>query len=130
MPFSTQRANNEVYTLISQWDIGATGAHTKTANVPGSGFSSVARTAAGKYTITFTKGQLPTGRLINVKITHWPAANAEPRVCMPTVGTYTSETDSSGATVKYEAWKLTTPAQVELATGDKVTIEAKFLKGK
>lgn len=130
MPFSNMRGDDELYTMVSQWDIGATGAHTKTANVPGSGFASVTRTAAGKYTITFTRGKLPTGRLIDVSITHWPAANAEPRVCMPTLSTYTSETDAAGATVKYEAWKLTTPAQVELANGDKVTIKATWLKGK
>jgi hypothetical protein len=129
MSISIQRASDEIVTMSSKWDIGASGAHTKVSGVPGTGFASVSRTAAGKYTITFSRGA-PVGGLLDVQITHWPAANAEPRVCMPTKATYTAETASAGATVAYEAWKLTTPAQVELASGDQVTITATFLKTK
>lgn len=119
----------EVVELISLWTIGSTGAHTKTSGVGGEGFDSVARTAAGKYTVTFSKGT-PRGTLVSLELVHWPAADAQPLDLRPSVGTWTPETSAAKATVKYEAWDNDTTAQTELASGDKVTIKAVFLKTK
>ncbi len=108
----------------SMWDIGSTGAHTKTSGIPGTGFVSVARTAAGKYTVTFSDVDL--GGLINLQITHWPAADAGPLLGRPTVSSYSA----SAKTVAYETWDLDISAQTELTSGDKVSIVATFLDTK
>lgn len=114
------RAYDEVITLVSRWEIGATGAHTKDF---GKGFSSVARTAAGAYTVTFT--DVPEGPLIGLEVQHWSQATVEPLVTSPVDGSYSA----SAKTVKYETWAIdTTPAQTELPSGDKVTIIATFIK--
>lgn len=124
------RSGTETYQLISMWDIGASGAHTKTSGVSGEGFASVARTAAGKYTITFSLGATTPGRLIDLEITHWPAVDAASLDVQPRTATWTAESGSTGASVKYEAWDNDTTAQTELASGDQVTIKATFLKTK
>ena len=127
MGFSPVRCKDEVLELYSMWDIGSSGAHTKVSGVDGHGFSGIARTAAGKYTITFTKN-IPAGKLIDLQVTHWAAADAANLNPRPSVSTFTSETDSSGATVKYETWDNDTTAQTELASGDRVSVKAVFLK--
>lgn len=130
MSGSFRYGNGEEYIVYtSKWDIGASGAHTKVTGIPGTGFTGVARTAAGKYTITFTRS-VPVGGLVDLQITHWPAvdaANLNPR---PSKAGYTAETASAAATALYETWDNDTTAQTELASGDQVTITAVFLKTK
>jgi hypothetical protein len=123
------RCYDEVVEAISTWDIGATGAHTKTSNIPGTQFASVARTAAGKYTVTFSAG-VPRGDLLALECFHQPAANAGPLNLRMTKASYTRESAALGqATVLYEAWSVgTTPAQTELSNGDKVTLKAIWSK--
>lgn len=124
------KGTDEVQVFTSMWTIGSSGAHTKTTNVPGTGFTGVARTAAGKYTVTFARGQLPLGPIVDVGLTHWPAADAGPLVLRPTVSSYTPETSAAAGTLLYEAWDLDTSAQTELASGDKVSLTCRFLKTK
>lgn len=125
--YSPMRCQDEVLTIISSWDIGASGAHTKTANIPGTGFASVARTAAGKYTVTFARG-VPIGPFLDLHIEHYPAVDAQPLDAHPKLSTFTAETAAAQATVKYETWDNDTTAQTELANGDKVVITARWLK--
>lgn len=121
---------DEVQSFTSKWDIGSSGAHTKVSGVPGTGFSGVARTAAGKYTITFSAG-MPVGGLLSLKVEHWPAADAEPLVAGPTKSGYTAETAAAAATALYESWVIDeTAAQTDFASGDQVVITATFLKTK
>lgn len=115
-----QRAAADTISYVSLWTIGATGAHTR---VYGRGFSGVARTAAGKYTITFT--EVPEGPLVDLKLTLWKAADEEPKILAPTLASY----DAVAKTVKYEAWDIDeTAAQVELISGGKVAITATWLR--
>lgn len=118
---------SEVQTLHSKWDIGATGAHTKATSVPGTGFASVARSAAGKYTVTFARG-IPVGKLVDFQLTHWAAADAANMNLRPSVATFTAETSAAAATMKYESWDNDTTAQTELSSGDQVSITAIFMK--
>src|SRR5260221_12143100 len=111
---SPLRSYDEIQEMTSMWDIGASGAHTKTANVPGTGFTSVARTAAGKYTVTFAKTN-PIGPLVQLVLTYWGVADAAALDLRATTATYTAETSAAAATVKYESWDLATPSQAELA---------------
>lgn len=121
---------DEVQTFISVWEIGADGAHTKKAGVLGTGFASVARTAAGKYTVTFSTG-MPAGGLVDFKITPWHVADEEPYNAQPTQGTFTAETASAAATVKYESWVIDeTAAQTDFPDTAEVTLTATFLKTK
>lgn len=128
MSICTQRAYDEVIEMVSQWTIGSTGAHTRRTGVPGTGFASVARTAAGKYTVTFAKGA-PSGKLIDLQVTIWQAVDEESLIPRPSVSTFTAETASAGATVKYETWVIDeTAAQTEIPSGAIVTIRATWLK--
>jgi hypothetical protein len=119
---------DELQTFHSMWDIGSTGAHTKTANSGGKGFAKVDRSDTGEYTITFTKTLAGLGTLVDLHLTHWHAADATPRWLGPTVGSFVAETPSAAATVEYESWDLATPSLAELVSGDKVSITAVFLK--
>ena len=113
------RANAEIITQVCVFDIGASGAHTKVA---GNGMS-VARDAAGKYTITFTEwGPV----LAEVRVQHFAQADAGPLLARPTDGSFT--TSATSATVAYETWDLDTSAQTELPDGDRVCITAVFFK--
>lgn len=113
------RANGEYVTHVATFDIGASGAHTKEY---GSGMS-VARNAAGKYTITFSEwGPV----LMDLKVTHYAQADASGLHCRPTDGTFA--TTATSATVDYEAWDLATPTQTEIPSGDRVCITAVFKK--
>lgn len=124
------RAFDEVLEAVSSWDIGATGAHTKTASVPGTLFSSVTRTAAGKYTVNFTNG-VPKGPFLGLEVEIHRAVDAAPLLPRQSVSTYTSETAATPATVKYETWNVANaPVQTELASGDTVKIRARWLKTK
>ncbi len=119
---------DEIQTMVSMWDIGASGAHTKTSGVPGTGFASVAETAAGKYTITFARGT-PLGRLIDLEIRPWHVADEEAYVARVTTATWTPETQADAATVKYESWIVDdTAAQTDWPDTAQVTIKATFLK--
>lgn len=129
MSLNPMRSGDEVLHLYSKWNIGSTGAHTKTPFCVGTGFASVTRTAAGKYTVTFARG-IPTGPLLDLVLTHWAAADAANMNLRPSVGTFTAETAAAAATVKYESWDNDTTAQTELASGDQVSITAVFQKTK
>ena len=121
---------DEVRTAISQWTIGASGAHTKTTSIPGTMFTGVARTAAGKYTVTFARG-VPVGPFLGLDVTVASAADTEGPRARWTLGTYTAETAAAAATVKYEAWDIDeTATQIEIASGDIVTLTARWLKTK
>jgi hypothetical protein len=115
-----QRSNQEVIDTIAVFDIGADGAHTR---VHGGGMS-VARTAAGKYTITFTEwGPV----LVDMTITVWRQTDAESLVARPTDGSFSATATSASA--KFEIWEIDeSAAQVDPASGDRVTIRAVFLK--
>ena len=124
------RCWDEILSATSQWTIGASGAHTKTANIPGTMFTGVARTAAGKYTVTFARG-VPVGPFLELIVTAAKAADAETTTARWTLGTYTAETAAAAATVKYESWEIDeTAAQVDFASGDIVTLTARWLKTK
>ena len=116
------RANNEVMKVTCYFTIGATGAHTLAA---GTGMS-VARTAAGKYTITFTRsGPI----LLNCTCNPWGAVDTERPIVTPTVAGFTRATASADATLLVEAWDVDeTATQIELASGTGITYEATFLK--
>lgn len=119
---------DEVIQFVSKWTIGSTGAHTKTTGFPGTGFTGIARTAAGKYTITFAPGAPALGGLLELRLSHWPAEDAASLNLEPRVSTYTPEVEGTSATVKYEAWDNDTTAQTELTSGDHVTVVAVFQK--
>ncbi len=130
MAVNPMRCFDETITLVSKWDIGASGAHTKTSGVPGTGFTGVARTAAGEYTISFARG-LPVGPLVELRCVQESAVDEEPKLLKPCVGTFTAETAAAAATVKYEAWDVDeTAVEVEIPSGGKVSITATFLKTK
>jgi hypothetical protein len=119
------RCVDRVTQYHSLWDIGASGAHTKTSGFPNTGFSGVARTAAGKYTITFSDVEM--GGLVCLELVHWHAADTEPKLLAPTLSTYSA----SAKTVAYEAWDVDeTATQIEIPSGDKVSIVATFLDTK
>lgn len=115
------RSKTEVNQVTCAFDIGASGAHTLKY---GTGMS-VARTAAGKYTVTFQEAGMI---LLDFYVNHWPAVDAQPLDCSARIGTFTAPTAAADATVKYEAWDNDTTAQTELASGDRVVITAVFLK--
>ncbi len=117
---SPERANVEVWEAIAVFNIGATGLHTR---VRGGGMS-VARTAAGKYTITFTEwGPV----LVDLEVTVHRTADAAPLLPRPTKNSFTAT--AATAPALYETWNVAgTPAQTELTSGDVVTIRATFLK--
>jgi hypothetical protein len=116
------RSYDEVAEYHSSWEVGATGAHTKTTGVPGKGFLSVARTAAGKYTVTFT--EVPQGPLVELRVIHWSQTGAAPLLTAPVDGTYNPTTK----TVQYNAWLSSTLAATEIPSGDRVSIVAVFEK--
>lgn len=121
------RCEDEVITFHSKWDIGSTGAHTKATGCNGTGFASVARTAAGKYTITFQRG-IPVGKLLELRVGHWPAVDAARFHAGPVKAGFTAETAGAAATMLYETWDSDTTAQTELTSGDQVSIVAVFQK--
>ncbi len=128
MAQNPMRCADEVVTFISKWDVGATGAHTKTTGFPGTGFSGVARDSAGNYTITFQRG-MPVGGLASLSFQHWAQAGTEPLALTPLEDEVVAETAGAAGTAGYEAWAIDdTPALTELPSGDKVTITAVFLK--
>lgn len=119
---SPQRANSQLETVVCKFDVGASGAHTLSI---GHGMS-VAETAPGKYTVTFTGGSRKN--LIDFRGQHWAQANAGPLLIRPTDGGFTAATASADATLTIEAWDLDTSAQTEIPSGDAVTYTAVFLK--
>ncbi len=125
------RCGDEIVVLTSKWTIGADGAHSKTSGHPGTGFKQVARSAAGKYTVTFSRGHVPNGPLHELRITGEQAADEEGLVARPTVGGYTPETPAAEATALYESWVIDeTAAQTDWPAASKVSITATFLKTK
>ncbi len=123
------RGADEFITYISRWDIGSTGAHVKVAGIPGTGFASVAQTATGKYTVTFSRG-LPVGKLVEFTATQAAAVDEEPKVARATVAGYVPETAGAAATMLYESWDIDeTAAQIDWPSTSEVTLRAVFLKG-
>ena len=122
------RARQEVIEAVSVWNIGSTGAHTKTSGVAGEGFDSVARTAAGSYTITHTRG-VPVGPFLGYDVQIFrTATSAAALIPKNVLSAYTAETAAAAATGKYETWDAATPTKTELSSGDKVVITARWLK--
>ncbi len=115
------KASNELVTLTGRYTVGANGAHTIAAG--GTGITSVARSAAGKYTMTFT--EVPFGLIVSAVAQHWPQIDAEPLVMAPSEGGYTA----SARTLLFEAWVIDeTAAQTEVPSGDEVSYMVTFLK--
>ncbi len=127
MGMSPVRCADEVLTFVSKWDIGSTGAHTKTAGFPGTGFSGVARADTGEYTVTFNKG-MPIGPFLDLTINPFYTADTLPLKTTPVMSSFVKETAAAAATVEYEAWNAS--ALTELASGTQVVITARFLKTK
>jgi hypothetical protein len=112
---------NETITYTGRYTVGSTGAHTIAAG--GTGIVGVARTAAGKYTMTFA--EVPFGPIVHAHAQHWPQADAEPLVMAPSEGGY----DSGDKTLLWEAWVIDeTAAQTEIPSGDEVSYTVTFLK--
>ncbi len=130
MAISPMRSADEVITYTSRWNIGATGAHVKSTGIPGTGFSGVARDAAGKYTITFQRG-IPVGPLVELRITPFHVADEEGYIGRPTQAGFTAETAAAAATHTYESWVVDeTAAQTDWPSTAEVAITAVFLKTK
>ncbi len=120
MSKSLMISDGEVITLHSRWTVGAAGAHTK---VFGPGVASVARTADGKYTMTFN--DVPYGPIVSATMTHWAQVDAEPFNCGPKEGGYTA----SAKTLLFESWVIDdTAAQTEIPSGDEVSYTVVFAK--
>lgn len=116
------RASDETYQVCCYFTIGASGAHTL---VYGKGMS-VARTAAGKYTITFQKSG-PV--LVDLKCNPHGAVDTERPIVTPTVSGFTKATATADATALVEAWDVDeTATQIELASGTAIAYTATFLK--
>ena len=127
--FAPGMDSDEVIRVTGSYTIGASGAHTKVTGTKATGIASVVQTGtAGQYRITFARGVIPIGPLLNATCTHWPAANAAPLVVRPNVTGYTKETAAAGASMVFEAFDLETPARTELANGDRVTYEIVWQK--
>ncbi len=120
MAKTVMRAEGDTHTVSGRFTVGAAGAHTK---VWGPGITSVARTAAGKYTMTFT--EVPFGPIISASGQHWPQVDAEPLVVAPSEGGYTA----SAKTLLFESWVIDeTAAQTEIPSGDEVSYTVVFAK--
>ncbi len=114
------RVYGDTIEYVSRWTVGATGAHTK---VWGPGFASVARTAAGEYTVTFT--EVPPGPILDVRATHWPQVASEPLIIGPCEEGYTA----SAKTLLLEAWVIDeTAARTEVPDGDQVSISVRWAR--
>jgi hypothetical protein len=110
----------------SLWDIGAAGAHTKAAGVNGKGFTGIARTAAGKYTVTMAD-MMPVGPFVGAHVEHFGVADAAPTETKVTKASWNPTT----RTFLYENWSEGgAPAQTELASGDQVMVDVWFQKTK
>ncbi len=115
------RAQDELITFSGRYTVGASGAHTIAAG--GKGIASVARTAAGKYTMTFT--EVPFGPIVHASATHWAQIDAEPLRIDPKEGGYSS----TAKTLLWESWVVDeTAAQTEVPSGDEVSYSVTFLK--
>jgi hypothetical protein len=74
---------------------------------------------------------VPLGKIVDLDVKVWKAADAETVTCRPTRSGYTAETASAAATALFEVWEIDeTAAQVAPANGDEITVRAVFLKTK
>lgn len=118
------RSGDEIITMTAVYDIGAAGAHTKNAAVPGRAFTSVTRNSAGSYTVNFSDN-IPQGFFLGMTVDLAKVAAAGPSNTRYTKASYSG----SLRTASYENWSVgTTPAITELVSGDQVLITAKWLK--
>jgi hypothetical protein len=118
---SPKRAYDEVWEVIGTFTIGTDGAHTK--QFGGRGIASVARDAAGQFTVTFTD---VGSQLVDLDVRVWrTGTTGTPLVSAPTKDSFSR----TAKTAKFETWTSTgTTAKADPASGDRVTIRATFLK--
>lgn len=110
------RNKGELWTMTCVFDVGASGAH---ALKYGKGMS-VAKSATGKYTVTFTDVD---GILVDLEVRYHSAADAESLVPRCTVDSFSR----SAKTAAFEVWEIDeTAAQVEPASGTDCVIVATF----
>lgn len=110
------RASTEVIEVTARFTVSSE-VLTKTYG----GGISAAKTASGKYTLTFTEfGPVLMG--LDVKIAR--AAGDASAVGRESAGTYSA----SAGTVDIEIWDVATPTLLTVADTDVITITAKFLK--
>ena len=113
------RAATEIWETVVLLDVGASGAMTVKY---GKGISSVAATATGKYTVTFTE---VGSKLLDMQVSFHLAANAESYVARPTVDSFSA----SAKTAAFEVWEIDeTQAQKEPASGSDCCIRVTWLK--
>lgn len=129
------RCADELMTFYASWDIGASGAHTKTAQIPATFFKGVTRNSAGKYTVNFQAGA-PVGPFVGLEVFHKHATGVKGLLTQEITGTYTSEPAgfqagvTSGPSVNYEAWDAAGAANADPVSGDKILMRATWLKSR
>lgn len=125
---SLVRCFDEIIEAVALWDIGATGAHTKTAGYPGTAFASVTRTGAGAYTVNFNPN-VPSGPFLELYTRHLPAATTAPMITKFNKASYVRPSATGNGSCTYEAWTIgTTPALADLPSGDKLMMVGRWLK--
>ncbi len=116
---SPVRAGTEVVKLIAVFDVGSNGDMTIKY---GKGIASVADTATGKYTVTFTD---PHPILLDMAVRIQSIADEEPLVCKYVVDSF----DLAAKTATFEVNEIDeTEALAEPVSGSDCYIEATFLK--
>lgn len=117
------RSYGEVWKTVVQLDVGASGAMTVKY---GKGIVSVAATATGKYTVTFTPDV--GAKLMDMDVKFHMAADSESLVARMTVDSFDNSTPTAPI-AKFEVWEIDeTAAQVEPASGSDCFIECTWLK--
>ncbi len=113
------RANVEMWECFATFLVAADGSM---AIEYGDGMS-VTEDDTGEYTISFT--EWGPGPLVDLDIRCWSAADDEPWIAKPVVGSY----DGSVGEAQFEVWDIDeTEAKVSPAENDRVVIVARFLK--
>lgn len=134
MAVCEERCFDEVLTMVSRWTVSGTlgsgGTIAKTTNIPGTGFYSVSRTAAGKYTVTFALGT-PLGPLVDLEVRPWRATTVDAVVPKVVTGSYVAEVGTTKGYVKFEVSEIDeTDALVDFSDTDQFVVKATFLKSK
>ena len=116
---SPKRSYTETFDVEALFDVGGSGAMTIKY---GKGIVSCAKTATGKYTVTFSE---VGPKLLDLQVSFHMAADSESLVPRPTVDSFSL----SAKTAAFEVWEIDeTAAQVEPASGSDCFIRATFLK--
>lgn len=118
------RSHGEIWKTCVQLDVGSNGDMTVKY---GKGIVSVADTATGKYTVTFTADA--GVKLLDMAVRFHQAADEESIVARMTVDSFDNTTNPAAPTAKFEVWEIDeTAAQVEPASGADCFIECTWLK--